>query len=102
MEVAGGDPGVLSNAAMALAVFGEDIDAMMLVVDRALALNPSYARGWHISGFLRLWAGQTDLAIEHTATALRLSPRAQAANTSFLERNNRGRLPSILPPSGGI
>jgi len=102
VEVAGGDPGVLSNAAMALAVFGEDIDAMMLVVDRALALNPSYARGWHISGFLRLWAGQTDLAIEHTATALRLSPRAQAANTSFLERNNRGRLPSILPPSGGI
>jgi tetratricopeptide (TPR) repeat protein len=57
---------------------------MMLLVDRALALNPSYARGWHINGFLRLWAGQTDLAIEHTATALRLSPRAQAANTSFL------------------
>ena len=56
--------------ALALAAFGEDIDAMMVLVDRALALNPGYARGWHVSGFLRLWAGQTDLAIEHAAVAL--------------------------------
>jgi hypothetical protein len=27
--------------------FGEDIHAMIALVDRALALNPSYARGWH-------------------------------------------------------
>jgi predicted TPR repeat methyltransferase len=59
------------------ASFGEDIDAMIALVDRAIAFNPSYARGWHISGFLRLWAGQTDLAIEHANRALRLSPRAQ-------------------------
>jgi hypothetical protein len=37
----------------ALAHFGEDIDAMMALVDRALALNPNFARGWHASGFLR-------------------------------------------------
>jgi TolB-like protein len=84
VEVAGDDPGVLADAAMTLAVFGEDIDAMILLVDRALALNPGYAVGWLVSGFLRLWAGQTDLAIEHAAIALRLSPRAQAVNTSFL------------------
>jgi hypothetical protein len=84
VEVAGGEPGVLANTAMALAVFGEDIDAMIVLVDRARALNPGYARGWHVSGFLRLWAGQTDLAIQHAAMALRLSPRAQAVNTSFL------------------
>lgn len=69
---------------MALACFGEDIDAMIALVDRALAFNPSYARGWHISGFLRLWAGQTDLAIEHAGRALRLRPRAQAGWTSYL------------------
>ena len=69
---------------MALACFGEDIDAMIALVDRALAFNPSYARGWHISGFLRLWTGQTDLAIEHAGRALRLSPRAQAGWTSYL------------------
>jgi len=84
VEAAGDDPGVLADAALTLAVFGEDIDAMMLLVDRALALNPGYARGWHVSGFLRLWAGQTDLAMEHAAMALRLSPRAQAGMTSWL------------------
>ena len=38
---------------------------MMALVDRALALNPSFARGWYISGVLRRWAGQPDIAIEH-------------------------------------
>jgi adenylate cyclase len=79
LEVAGNDPGVLADAAYALACFGEDIDAMIAVVDRALTFNPSYARGWHISGFLRLWAGQTDLAIEHAGLALRLSPAPRRA-----------------------
>jgi adenylate cyclase len=76
LEVAG-DAGILANAALALASFGEDIGAMMALVDRALALNPNFARGWHISGILRLWAGQPDIAIEHSETALRLSPRAR-------------------------
>ena len=84
VEVAENSPGVLADAAMALASFGEDIDAMIALVDRALAFNPSFARGWHISGVLRLWAGQTDLAIEHAGLALRLSPRAQARLTSLL------------------
>jgi adenylate cyclase len=57
---------------------------MIVLVNRAFVLNPSYARGWHISGFLRLWAGQPDLAIGHAGRALRLSPRAQARASSFL------------------
>jgi TolB-like protein len=77
LEVGGDDPGILVNAAVPLAYFGEDISAMMALVDRALALNPNYARGWHQSGALRLWAGQLDLAIEHAEAALRLSPRAR-------------------------
>ena len=77
LGVADNDPGVLANAALALAYFGEDIGAMMALVDRALTLNPSYARGWHISGIVRLWAGQPDIAIRHTEAALRLSPRAR-------------------------
>jgi adenylate cyclase len=84
VEMGGDDPRVLADAAMTLAAFGEDIDAMMLLIDRALALNPGYAAGWIISGFLRLWAGQTDMAIEHAAVALRLSPRALAEGSSFL------------------
>jgi adenylate cyclase len=58
-----------------LAYFGEDIGAMIGLVDRALALNPSFARGWFVSSTLRLWSGQPDLAIEHVETSLRLSPR---------------------------
>ncbi len=50
---------------------------MMTLLDRALVLSPSFARGWHLSGVLRLWAGQPDIAIEHLGTALRLSPRAR-------------------------
>jgi adenylate cyclase len=81
LEAAGDDPGVLANAAFALAYFGEDIVAMMALVDRALALNPNYARGWHISGTLRFWAGQPDIAIEYLETSLRLSPRARVGTT---------------------
>src|SRR4029077_11531569 len=44
LEVAGDDPGILANAALALSYFGEDIVAMMALVDRALTLNPNYAR----------------------------------------------------------
>jgi adenylate cyclase len=42
--------------------------------------NPSYAQGWLISGVLRLFAGQPDLAIEHVETALRLSPRERTGS----------------------
>jgi pentatricopeptide repeat protein len=75
--VADDDPAILVNAAFALGYFGEDIYAMIALVDRALSLNPSFARGWHASGCLRLWAREPDLAIEHIETSLRLSPRTR-------------------------
>ncbi|HEY4469769.1 MAG TPA: tetratricopeptide repeat protein [Stellaceae bacterium] len=81
LEVAGDDPAILANAAQVLAYFGEDIGAMMALVDRALALNPSFARGWHHSSALRLWAGQPDIAIEHVNAALRLSPGARVGTS---------------------
>jgi adenylate cyclase len=81
LRVASDDPGVLIGAAHALAYFGEDIDAAIELADRALALNPSFARGWVISGTLRLWAGQPELAVDHFETSLRLSPHARRAGT---------------------
>jgi tetratricopeptide (TPR) repeat protein len=75
LQVARDDPGVLANAAFVLANFGEDINAMIGLVDRALAITPSFSRGWFLSGVLRLWASQPNLAIAHAETALRLSPR---------------------------
>ena len=103
LEVTGDDPGILANAALALAYFGEDIGAMLALVDRALALNPNFARGWYISGVLRLWAGQPDIAIEHLEAALRLSPRARVGNVHsgigaahFLSRRFDEATPKLL------
>jgi adenylate cyclase len=75
VQVAEDDPGTLANAAFVLASFGEDVGTMIALVDRALTLNPSFARGWFLGGVLWLWAGQPDRAIEHGERALRLSPR---------------------------
>jgi len=75
IAVAHDDPVVLSNASFTLAILGDDITAMIDLADRAVSLNPSYARGWYLSGLLRLEAGQSDQAIELIEKALRLSPR---------------------------
>jgi TolB-like protein/class 3 adenylate cyclase len=84
LESAGDDPGTLVYAAHALAYFGENIDAVIALVDRALALNPSFARGWLLSAQIRIWAGQLDLAIAHVGTAIRLSPRDLPGPQSFV------------------
>ena len=81
LEVGENDPRILVHSALVLGYLGEDIDAMIGLVDRALALNPSFARGWYVSGLLRVWAGQPDLTIEHIETSLRLSPRERVGAT---------------------
>jgi len=103
LEVAGDDPGILAAATLALAYFGEDIGAMIALVDRALARNPNFARGWHVSGILREWAGQPDLAIEHLEAALRLSPRVRVGSSlafigiaHFLSRRFDEAVPKLL------
>jgi len=75
LQAAGNDPATIANAVFALAYFGENIDAMMVLMDEALMLNPSYARGWFVSGHVRLMAGEPEKAIEHAEISLRLSPR---------------------------
>jgi adenylate cyclase len=80
LQVAGDDPNVLSKVAYVLGYFGEELDVAGALLDRGLELNPSSARGWQWSGWLRLWAGQPDVAIKHFETSLRLNPREQRAN----------------------
>jgi tetratricopeptide (TPR) repeat protein len=50
---------------------------VIALIDDAIALNPSFARGWYLSGCIRTWAGRPDDAIRHFETSLRLSPRAR-------------------------
>jgi tetratricopeptide (TPR) repeat protein len=80
---AGGDPAVLSHSAYALGCLDEDITTAIALADQGLELNPSFASGWSNSGWLRLWAGQPDTAIEHFMTSTRLNPRAPAAAASL-------------------
>jgi len=77
LSAAADDPGVLGRAAMVLGRFGEDLDAALALIDRALVLNPSFAYGWYWSGWLHLFAGQAELAIQHFETSMRLNPRGQ-------------------------
>ncbi len=79
LAVADDDAGVLTNAALVLGRTGEDINTAIALIDRSLALNPSSARGWYASGFIRVHAGQYDAAIEHLERSLRLSPREYLA-----------------------
>ena len=76
LEAALDDTLILISAAMTLAYFGEDIGAMQALIDRALALNPNFAGGWHARGILRNWAGQPDRAVEDIEKAARLIPTA--------------------------
>ena len=103
LEVAANDPGILANVAQALAYFGEDMDAMLTLADRAVTLNPNFATGWFISATLRNWAGQPDVALKHIETSLRLSPRApirwsvhQIGLAYFLKQQFEEAVPRLL------
>ncbi len=73
LAAAPNDPTVMVYAAMTLMYFGEDADAMLNLMDRALTLSPSYARGWYLSGGTLIWAGHAEKAVHAIETSLRLS-----------------------------
>ena len=75
LRVGPDDPDVLGRAAVTLGYFGEDIGVAVGLIERCLALNPSYARAWHWSGLLRVFAGQPERALDDFQNYLRLSPR---------------------------
>jgi TolB-like protein/Tfp pilus assembly protein PilF len=58
----------------ALAELVHDFDAGAAVIERALLLNPNLASGWYFSGWLKDRLGEPEVAIEHVARAMRLSP----------------------------
>jgi TolB-like protein/Tfp pilus assembly protein PilF len=81
LQATGDDANVLGYAAYVLGYFEPDINPAITLIDRALDLNPSFAFGWAQSGWLRSWAGQTDVAIEHFEKSLRLNPLRRAPAT---------------------
>jgi adenylate cyclase len=51
-----------------------DFERAALLLDSAQELNPNLATAWHLSGWIRCFIGQPDLAVEHLERAIRLSP----------------------------
>jgi tetratricopeptide (TPR) repeat protein len=78
VEATDSDPEALCRAGHVFGYFGEAIEAAITLVDRGLALNPSYSEGWRLSGLLGLYSGDNSgTAIEHLERAMRLNPRTQ-------------------------
>jgi TolB-like protein len=64
----------LAASAHALAHLIRDFDGSIALLERALVLDPNLAAGWYLGGFMRIWRGEPDEAIERIAHGMRLSP----------------------------
>jgi tetratricopeptide (TPR) repeat protein len=74
VELGRDDAVALARSGTALHHLVGDLDGSIALLDRALLLNPNLGSAWFQSGFLRVWANESDSAIEHFARAMRLSP----------------------------
>ena len=68
------DAAALAVAGYVLAYVGGELDAGAEFIGRALALNPNLAEGWASSSWIQVCLGNPGTALEHVATAMRLSP----------------------------
>lgn len=68
------DAQVMCWSGAALAFVVGQVDEGVALVDRALRLNPNLMDAWVSSGLVRLVLGEWDMAIDHFARAMRLSP----------------------------
>jgi TolB-like protein/urease accessory protein UreF len=74
VELGQDDAVALAASAHALAHLAHDFDTSIESLDRALMLDPNLAAGWYLGGFMRIWRGEPDEAIERIAHGMRLSP----------------------------
>jgi len=73
-ELGKDDAVALCWGGFALARAAGDLDNGLAFLDRAIAINPNLAAAWGFSGRVRVYRGEPELAIEHLARAMRLSP----------------------------
>jgi TolB-like protein/class 3 adenylate cyclase/Tfp pilus assembly protein PilF len=74
MELTRDDALAISRAGMVLAYVVEDFDSGALLLERARTLNPNLSAVWHASGWLKVWIGEPDTAIEYLERFVRISP----------------------------
>jgi TolB-like protein/Tfp pilus assembly protein PilF len=64
----------LSVGGFALAYIAHELEAGATYTDRAIMLNPNYAPAWYLSGWVKAFLGDPEVAIERVQKAMRLSP----------------------------
>ena len=64
----------LSQASWAVASVLHDLESARQMVDRAVELNPNLATAWVNRGWINIWLGHPDVALEHLGRARRLDP----------------------------
>jgi TolB-like protein/tetratricopeptide (TPR) repeat protein len=64
----------LVSSGYALAVVVRDLEVGASLIDRALVLNSNLAEAWSWGGWMKLWLGEPEPAIERFGRAMRLSP----------------------------
>ena len=64
----------LAASGWALAFVVRDLEVGARLVDRALVLNSNSAEAWSFGGWVKIWLGEPEAAIERFARAMRLSP----------------------------
>ncbi|MGY3574498.1 winged helix-turn-helix domain-containing tetratricopeptide repeat protein [Bradyrhizobium sp. USDA 4504] len=74
VELGKNDPIALSAGGNALAFVVGELGVGAGLVDRALALNSNLGEGWNFGGWIKIWLGEPEAAIERFARAIRLSP----------------------------
>jgi len=74
VELGKDDAVALSRAGHTLAYVVEDFDAGALFIERARTLNPNLGSAWYASGWLGVWTGEPQKAIEHLERFMRMSP----------------------------
>jgi tetratricopeptide (TPR) repeat protein len=73
-ELGKDDPVALCTAGIALSYVVGDHEGGDALIERSLALNPNWAFAWLFSGWVKVWAGEPEVAIERVTRGLRLSP----------------------------
>lgn len=73
-ELGKDDAVALGGAGLALSFVVGDHDEGKALTDRAVTLNPNLAWIWLFSGWVRVWFGESEAAIDRVSRALRLNP----------------------------
>ena len=76
IELGHGDDLALCMGGLILAYIGGELDFGAECIGRGLSMNTNLASGWEFSGWVHIFLGEPQTALEHLHRAKRLSPRS--------------------------